>query len=616
MATYDYRSEDGDLLHQTVRYQPKGFAQRQPDGNGGWRHNLKGVSPVLYRLPGLLESPDGVVFVTEGEKDADRLAGLGFTATTNPMGAGKWRDEYSRFLAGRRIVILPDNDDPGHRHAESVAKSVATDAESVQVLDLPGLGPGEDVGDWLDAGDTVDELLQLAEAAPTYRPQPGGAGDALPQLVITPLNGVSPQRVEWLWPQRIPVGKLTLLGGDPGLGKSYLTLDLASRISLGGPWPDGGDAPENNVLIVTAEDGLSDTVRPRLDLLDADVSRIYSIDITVKKGQQDEALSLDEHLGQIEETIASRHAGLLIIDPILAIMGRRTDTFKTSEVRPVLARLAGMAERTRCAVLAVMHLNKKSSEGNAIYRLTASLDFGAAARSVLIVGNNPDDPKRRVLVSAKSNLSAPPAALGFHFSERGDFVWEQETLDIDAQSLLSVPQNSEKKGAMAEAESFLREVLGDGAQNAAQVYREAKEADISAITLRRARGRLGVLAVRTSKGNEGNGYWVWQLPENPEDDSQAPSGSGDDHLVNELPFQTEIQAFPQDGHGEHLAAQDSHAGPGDDCLVGAPVRRDGESSNDPNSRKMINPETPPEREGGGGATTTDAQDDDALRLRR
>ncbi len=164
-AAYDYTDEDGKLLFQVCRLDTKGFRQRRPDGNGGWEWNLKGARRVLYRLPDLLGNPQSPVFVLEGEKDADRLATEGLIATTNPFGAGKWRKEYGELLKGRDVVIIPDNDEPGRSHAQQVARSLQGLAQSVKVIELPGLPEGGDVSDWLGAGNSVDELKALAETA-------------------------------------------------------------------------------------------------------------------------------------------------------------------------------------------------------------------------------------------------------------------------------------------------------------------------------------------------------------------------------------------------------------------------------------------------------------------
>lgn len=161
---YQYRDERGALLYEALRMEPKDFRQRRPAPGGGWDWKLGDTRRVLYRLPDLIKSAPRSVFIVEGEKDADNLAAIGLMATTNAGGAGKWRPEYSAFLKGRRVFVLPDNDEPGRKHAAQVVESVAPVAVSVRVIELPGLGPKEDVSDWLKAGGTRVKLLELARA--------------------------------------------------------------------------------------------------------------------------------------------------------------------------------------------------------------------------------------------------------------------------------------------------------------------------------------------------------------------------------------------------------------------------------------------------------------------
>ncbi len=165
VANYPYRDEEGKLLFEVCRFEPKDFRQRAPDGTGGWRWSLKGVRRVLYRLPELVAAPtDATVFLVEGEKDADRLASLGLIATTCPGGANKWRPEYTEALSGRKVVILPDNDLAGTEHAETVKERLTGTAAQIAVLALQGLPHKGDVSDWLDAGGTTERLSELAEA--------------------------------------------------------------------------------------------------------------------------------------------------------------------------------------------------------------------------------------------------------------------------------------------------------------------------------------------------------------------------------------------------------------------------------------------------------------------
>lgn len=172
IATYDYHDSQGNLLFQVYRTADKRFFQGRPDGKGGRVYGLDGVEPVPYRLPQVIQAVQAgeTMFIPEGEKDVNNLAELGLTATCNPMGAGKWRDRYSDHLSGASVVILPDNDEPGRRHAEEVARSLHGKATSVKVLELPDLPEKGDVSDWLEAGGTKERLLLLAAQAPEYEP--------------------------------------------------------------------------------------------------------------------------------------------------------------------------------------------------------------------------------------------------------------------------------------------------------------------------------------------------------------------------------------------------------------------------------------------------------------
>ncbi|MCG2683977.1 MAG: hypothetical protein L6306_10230 [Planctomycetales bacterium] len=172
VAHYNYHDADGTLLFQVVRFDPKDFRQRRPKEGGGWEWKLGDTRRVLYRLPELLAADKAtIIYIVEGEKDTGRLNALGLVATTCPGGAGKWRRaEYNTYLRGRRVVILPDADGPGRKHAQQVATSLHGVAASVKVLELPELAEKQDVSDWLDAGHAAEELSELAAATAEWAP--------------------------------------------------------------------------------------------------------------------------------------------------------------------------------------------------------------------------------------------------------------------------------------------------------------------------------------------------------------------------------------------------------------------------------------------------------------
>lgn len=532
VETYPYTDADGQPLFEVVRYEPKTFRQRRPDGKGGWLWNLNGVEPVLYHLPAVLEAihEGRSIFLVEGEKDVHGLEAVNLTATTAPGGAGRWRESYSTALTGARVVILPDNDEAGRKHAFEVADALYGRAETVKVLELRDLAAKGDVSDWLDAGGTAAELARLVEETPEFQPQSDDAG-------LISLADIEPERVDWLWYPYLPLGKLTLLEGDPGLGKTFLALQLAATVSRGAAFPTEADTPgePGNVLFLSAEDGAADTLRPRLDTAGADVRRIY---VPARP-------SVD--LEKLEPMLRQLEPALVVLDPLQAFLGAKVDMHRANEVRPFMTWLSELAERYRSAVLAVRHLTK-SGKDRAIYRGLGSIDFAAAVRSILVMGEDPGDDRRRVVVHSKSNLAERGVSLGFEV-QGGRFRWTG-TSEVTAERLLAPKQENSQRSAVDEAADFLRELLADGPVPAKEAKAEARDAGISHASLRRAKDCLGVTAIRQSlEGKErGSGGWVWSLPK---DDAQ---GEQDEHLehLEESPSPTPKPQADQGAHANVL----------------------------------------------------------------
>ena len=503
-ATYDYRDERGELLFQVVRYKPKDFRQRRPEEGGGWNWSVKGVRQVPYRLPELLAAEaQQAVLVVEGEKDAGRLAKLGLVATTNAGGAGKWKPELSEYLKGRRVVVLPDNDEPGRQHAEKVAGSLFGVASSLRIVHLPGLAEKGDVSDWLDHGGTRQELLDLVEATPEWKPT---ATTVEPPMIC--LADIQTEEVRWLWAGRIALGKLTFIQGDPDLGKSFLTLDMAARVSTGRPWP--GDAstgqPAENVFLLSAEDGVADTIRPRLEAAGANLKRVF-----FAKGIS----SLTSGLSELDRFISRKGSlRLLVIDPLSAYLGK-TDSHKNAEVRGALAPLVSMAERHQFAVVCVTHLNK-NTEGPAIYRATGSLAFTAAARAVWQAVKDKENPQRRLLLPVKNNLARDTPGLAYRIVDSdipgiGKVEWEPDPVSMRPDEALFIDNaENESKKYVEEAVAWLREELLEGPLAVKEVQRRARDSGHTWHTIRRAREKIGAESKRQGFG--GGGVWYWVLP--------------------------------------------------------------------------------------------------------
>jgi hypothetical protein len=318
------------------------------------------------------------------------------------------------------------------------------------------------------------------------------------RVTLTTLSDVEPERVSWLWPGRIPVGKLVTLDGDPGLGKSTLALSFATPITTGAPWPDGSVCGHRGaVLIMSAEDGLADTVRPRLDAAGADVTKVHAIEgvpLIDEHGERTLRPPTLADVAALDEAISRTGARLLVIDVVMAYLPEGTDAHKDQDIRRVLSRLAALADRTGCTVLLLRHLNKASGR-DPLYRGGGSIGIVGAARAGLLVAPDPDDPERRVLASVKSNLGPAPDSLAYRLVGEGDFgvarvQWEGQT-GHTARSLLAQPSDDDD-GAGTEAEHWLSDYLTEqGAVPSKTAKADAAKAGIRERTLQRAIRSLG-----------------------------------------------------------------------------------------------------------------------------
>ena len=520
VAEYGYTDEKGALLYQAVRLEPKGFRQRRPDGQGGWNWNVNGVRHVLYQLHTL--QGQKTVTIVEGEKDANRLAELALVATTNAGGAGKWRDVYTEQLTAagvQQVIVIPDNDEPGMTHARAIAASCHAAGIKTKLVTLPVAAKG-DVSNYLADHGKAD-LFALVKAAPIFALDTvDGRGPAGP--VVHTLSDVTAQQVSWLWPRRVARGKLNLVAGEPGEGKSTMSLDLAARVTQPGAlMPDGVPAPDGDVLLLSAEDGLRDTIRPRCDAAGADVSRVHALTATRDLDGTERQLELGRDLPQLEASIERYSPVLVIIDPLSAYLGR-TDTWRDNEVRALLGPLASLAERYDCAILGVLHLTKNAS-AKVLHRVMGSIGFVAAARVVLAVARDPDDETRRFLLPVKNNLSPPAATLAFTL-DNGRVEWSAHAVEgVTADSVLG--ESPADQGERQDAEEFLRALLADGEPvPASDAYRAGKAIGIAERTLRRAKSRLGVRSKLVGFGRKGQ--WSWWLPISATTSSRARGDTG------------------------------------------------------------------------------------------
>ena len=314
------------------------------------------------------------------------------------------------------------------------------------------------------------------------------------ELKMIRMSEVQSQEIEWLWYPFIPYGKLTIIQGDPGDGKTTMVLNLAAKLSKGEALDENMKVTEPvNVIYQTAEDGLADTVKPRLELAGADCERIIVID------ESDKSLSMvDERL---EEAIVRTGARLLILDPIQAYLGGGMDMNRANEARDMTKKLGALAEKTKCAIILIGHMNKASGN-KAAYRGMGSIDFFAVARSVLLVGRVEGEPNTRVVVQIKNNLAAFGHPKAFALSEDG-FKWLGD-YEITVDEVLG--GITPKANKMEQAKQMLRELAEtQSAVLSNEIFDRANELGISKRTLENAKKELGVQARKI------NNAWYWEL---------------------------------------------------------------------------------------------------------
>lgn len=301
------------------------------------------------------------------------------------------------------------------------------------------------------------------------------------ELQLINMSDVEATAVQWLWYPYIPFGKLTIMQGDPGEGKTHLILAIAALLTNGKALPGAEATPPANVIYQTAEDGLSDTIKPRLELVGADCNRILVID------ESKEMLSLSDE--RIREAIQKTDAKLIILDPLQAYLGANVDMHRANEIRPVFHKLGQVAEETSCAVVIIGHMNKGGTKSG--YRGLGSIDITAAARSVLVVGKSPQDPNIRIMAHSKSNLAPAGKSIAFELGNAFRFLG---TSSITVDELLGF--EPVRRNVLEEAKALIVTMLSHGKQESRLISQAAQQRNISERTLKTAKKELGILSVR------------------------------------------------------------------------------------------------------------------------
>ena len=494
-----------DGFYEVVRIGENDFRERRPDGDGGWTFDMMGVEPRLYRLELLKKASHGhsrPAIVVEREEYANRLwnaVGDQMPATCSTGGLGNWAGTHIEQLkaAGvRQVSVIPDRDLESQTYAHEVAYACHAAGLSVRIVDLPD--SVNNVSDYIGAGYRGNDLVVLIEAAPWFT-------GPLP----TRLSEVTPEPVSWLWPGWIPVGSVIVLEGNPGVGKTLLALDLAARVSAGRTMPDGrsGLREPAGVVLVTADD-LSRTVRPRLDVMGADVTRIEHLP---RDGHR---LPTDADLASIRVSIRAAEAKFVVVAPLLPVLSSAAASYTDQELRNALAKLARLAARTRTAILVTRDLDKGAA-GNARDR-GAGLGNVSGVWTRLIAGPDPDRAQQSVL----RRIASDPATEGVEFLQFRMVVTAAGVPSIAWNPPPNAPApsrslaRSRRQGpsALDVASDFLRKLLADKAVPAGEVAEAATAAGIKMPTLKRAKGRLEVESEKLGQPGSDAQAWIWRLP--------------------------------------------------------------------------------------------------------
>ena len=317
-------------------------------------------------------------------------------------------------------------------------------------------------------------------------------------LPIRYYSTITARKVDWLWYPYIPFGKITIIQGDPGDGKTTLVLNLAALLSNGLPMPDTDKKVDCSTIIYqSAEDGAEDTIKPRLTSAGADCSRIAFID------ESEKGFTLND--ARIENAIRETGSRLMVIDPLQAYLGENSEMNRADGIRPMMKHLAAIADRTGCAIIIIGHMNKASGT-KGIYRGLGSIDITASARSVLLVGRIRSNPSVRVMAQLKNSLAEEGLPVAFEINENSIVRWIGE-YDITTDELLSGDEQQNDSSKMSEAIDSLKAIIGDREVPCVLIYENLIGKGIGKRSIDRAKKHLGIKSTKHSDG------WYWSLRE-------------------------------------------------------------------------------------------------------
>jgi 5S rRNA maturation endonuclease (ribonuclease M5) len=476
IATYDYTDASGTILFQAVRYVPKDFSQRRPNGHGGWIWNLTGIEPVLYKLPEVLAASS--VMIVEGEKDVETAYGLGlpegWAATCNPMGAGKWRESYSDALQGKHVVILPDADAPGEKHAVQMAQSLQGKAATVLRLTLPD--GCKDLSEWAEAGGTASTFHALLNNAQPFvfvsAPKTGPPHESnFSPLHVTDFLDVQQEedKIEWVLEDYLPEGGLVLIAGKPKEGKTTLTYELAVKVARGLPFLNRATQPVG-VLILGLEEHPRD-MRLRLRSLGADDTLT---NLFVFSGSLSPTPDTFE---QLKRFILDKSIRLVVVDT-LGVFWNVRDENDAAEVQRAIKPFLTLARESGACVLLIHHARK--SEGQHGDEIRGSGALFAAVDVALILKRHEVQTQRKL--NANSRYPETPTDMILDLTDAG-YVLLGDPAQLNRQAKrekmkAALTTNSETAKVLAQrAGVSLRDaqrLLDDLAEHDTEVERKGK----------------------------------------------------------------------------------------------------------------------------------------------
>lgn len=463
--------------------------------------------------------PDGVLCVAEGYATGASIFEATGYAVAVAFNAGNLLP-VARMLRAKfpklRMIVCADDDantqgNPGLTKARAAARDVGA------LLALPNFGAERPEGA-TDFNDLHRLIGPAAVRASIEAAQQVQMSDTAP-VVFRRLSDVQAQSIRWLWPGRFARGKVSMIAGNPGLGKSQVTASLAAIVTSGGPWPvDGGRCERGSVIFLSAEDDAADTIKPRLLAAGADTDRCYILD-AVKDRDADGAARLRsfnlqsdlDRLAALLERIGD--VAVVVIDPISAYLGG-TDSHKNAEVRAVLAPLAELAARHGVAVVCVSHLNKAGGN-EALMRVTGSLAFVAAARAAYVVARDKNDPQRRLFLPLKNNIGNDQAGLAFKVEsseldggiQTSRVMWDSEAVTVTADEAMRPAETDDERSQRDEITDWLQDLLYPGRMKSQEVQSKAKQAGFAWRTVQRAAKESGVMMKREGFGPDTVTYW-------------------------------------------------------------------------------------------------------------